>query len=88
MGLQEDRTRSFLTPGPPRDLVQQLVGSFRRPKVAARQPEISVNHAHSGEHREMVPLGHHLGANDDIDLAGLDRADELRRQAGAGKRIA
>ena len=61
--------------GAARDLVQELEGALARARVGAvREAQVAVDDADSGEQREMVPLGDDLRADDDVDLAGLDRS--------------
>ena len=59
---------------------------------ALAEPQIAVDDADGGELREVVALGHHLRADDDVGLAGLDGLDDLahlgqrRHQVGGEQR--
>ena len=49
----------------------------RRAGRRCAQPQIAVDDADGGELREVVALGHHLRADDDVGLARLDLRDDL-----------
>ena len=55
-------------------LIEKLEGALGGAQVAVREAEIGVDHADQRQLREVVALGDELGADDDIDLAVLDRA--------------
>ena len=67
VGLQQHPARPFGAPGAAADLVQQLVGPLRCPQIAAVEPEIGIDHADQSQHREMMPLGDDLGADQQVD---------------------
>src|ERR1700736_1616476 len=76
--------------GASHDLMQQWEGALGRARVAVAEAEVAVDDADEVELGEMVPLRHQLGADDDVDLAGLDlgqflaqaldRRDEIARE--------
>lgn len=68
IGLQHDPARLFVAAGAASDLMQQLIGAFRRPQIAAGQAEIRIDHADQGQVWEMVSFCDDLGTDDDIDL--------------------
>ena len=70
VGLEHDPAGASAAPGAPAHLVEELVGALGRPHVAARQPQVGIDHAHQGELREVMPLGHHLRADQHVDLHG------------------
>ena len=51
------------------DLVEQLEGALGGAQVAAVQAEIGIDHGDQGEVGEVMALGRHLGADQDVDLA-------------------
>ena len=59
----------------PGHLLQQLKGSLGRARIARRQANIRVDHADQRKTREIMPLRHKLGADDDIAFAARDRLD-------------
>ena len=52
-------------------LMQELIGALGRAQVAAVEAEIGIDHADQGQHGEMMALGDHLGADQEIDLVLL-----------------
>ena len=61
--------------GAARHLMQQLERALAGARVGAlAEPEIAIDDADGGELREVVALGHHLRADDDVGLARLDAA--------------
>ena len=75
-------------PARPGDLLDLLEAALGRAQVAAGKAEVGIDHADQGQVGEVIALGHQLGADDDVDLAGLHRRDELggalRRPDGVG----
>ena len=63
------------------------VRSAARGSACAR-PRSRVDHADQSEPREVMALGHELGADDDIDLAVLDLAQGLAQIAYARREVA
>ena len=90
IGLQERRAALFGAPGAARHLPDQLERPLRRPQVRALQPKVGVNHPNQRQQGKVVPLGHDLGADDDVGgalgdlgdlfLQGPRRGEEVRRQ--------
>ena len=61
--------------------------TFRRPEIRAEQGTIRVDHPDQRQVGEVVPLGDHLGADEDVDLAPRDaRQDGLGLGAGGDRR--
>ena len=65
-------------PGPPGHLRQQREHALGRAEVGAGQAAVGVEHDHQCEALEVVPLGDHLGADQEVDLAGVGRVDAAR----------
>ena len=70
--------RLLAAPGAPGDLHDLLEGALGRAQIAAVEPEIGIDHADQRQVGEVIALGHQLRADDDVDLARLHPADELR----------
>ena len=88
VGLDQYPARAFGPAGPAGDLAEQLIGAFAGPQVAAAEPQVGVDHADAGQGREMMPLGDHLGADQQVDLTGLHAAHEVRRGLRPGDGVA
>ena len=67
--LQNDFARLFRTPAPARDLRDELKGAFAAPVIGKMQAHVRVEYAHEGDRGEVVPLCHHLRADEDVRLA-------------------
>ena len=78
VGLDEDAARLVAAAGAAGDLLDLLEAALGRAQVAAGKAEVGIDHADQGQVGEVIALGHQLGADDDVDRAGLHRADELR----------
>ena len=100
-GLQQRQPLLFHPSGPTRHLPHQLKRAFCRAQVGPLQAQIGINHPDQGQQRKVVPLGHHLRADDDVTgprrdfldllLQRAGRAEQVRRQhrhAGVGKQRA
>ena len=68
MGLDQHPARPRRPPGPARDLVEQLELALGGAQIAAREPEVAVDHADQREVREMMALGDDLGADQQVQL--------------------
>ena len=88
MGLDQHPARLVAAPGAAGDLLDLLEAALGGAQIAARQAEVGVDHPDQRQVGEMIALGDQLGADDDVDLAGLHRRDELggarRRPDGVG----
>ena len=60
-------------------LRQQLEGSLRGAEIGEAEADVGGHHADQRHPREVVPLGDHLGADQDVDRA-LAEAREQRRE--------
>ena len=68
--------------------MQELERALGRARVGAlAEPQVAVDDADGGELREMMALGHHLRADDDVGLAGLDRLMISRISVSAGHQV-
>ena len=57
--------------------MHELERALGRARVGLAEPQVAIDDADVGELREVVALGHHLRADDDVGLAGLDLLDDL-----------
>ena len=69
--------RRGIAPGAPGGLHQQREQALGGTKVAAEERGIGIDRRDQADAPEVVALGHHLRADEDVDLARVDRA-ELR----------
>ena len=78
IGLHEAAPDEARAPGTARDLMQKLECALGGARIGAmRQAEIAVDDADEGEARKVVTLGDDLRADDDVEFARLDAADDL-----------
>lgn len=69
-GLQEDMAGALRPARSPGHLNQQLGEVFARPQIRPVEPLIDVEDNGEGDTREVMPLGNHLGADEEIGTAG------------------
>lgn len=69
ISLQDDLARRLSAPGPTCHLSKKLEGALRRAKVRERKALIRQHDADEGHPRDVMPLGDHLRADQDVDLA-------------------
>ena len=75
--LHEHFALDVAAPGAAGDLREQLKGAFARAKIRLMQRKIGVNDADERDVRKMQALGNHLGADEDVGLAGAKIAEHL-----------
>ncbi len=71
-GLDQHLALQLGPPGPPRHLHQLGEQAFRRPPVGGEQRGIGAQHADQRQFGEIVALGQHLRADQDVRLAAMD----------------
>ena len=71
-----------------RDLRQQLKHSLRRAKVRQAQREVRAHYAHQRDAMNVVALGDHLRADQQVDLAGVQPREQPLHIAAAADRVA
>ena len=99
-GLDDDRALEAAPPRAAGDLGEQLEGPLRRPEVRQLEGEVGVEDADQGDAREIEPLGDHLRAEEQVELAGAEVREHLAelvlarhgvgvdaRHAGAGEEL-
>ncbi len=70
------RTRRTPT-GPARYLGEELERALAAPEIGQVQHRIGLDHPDRGDLRQVESLGHHLGADDDVDLVALNPAQHM-----------
>ena len=81
----DDHPARFLAPaGPAGDLGDQLEGLLRRPEIRHIESAVGPHHPDQGDMGEMVALGDHLGADQDIDLPRPHRLEDLQKVPAVG----
>lgn len=76
-GLDEDAAFFGAPACAATDLGEQLVGVLMCPEVGEVELEVGVDYADEGDIAEVQAFADHLGAYEDVDLVGLEAADEL-----------
>jgi hypothetical protein len=69
--LHDDSPRRIPTAGAPCNLHKKLKCSFVRTKIGNAESCIRIDDSHKSDVRQIVTLGHHLGPDENIDLASL-----------------
>lgn len=69
-GLDEHLALDIATSRPAAHLGQQLEGPLPSPEIRHVQTEVGMDDSDQGHVRKVEPLGDHLGADQDVDLAG------------------
>lgn len=87
IGLQDHFAGRFCASRPSRDLREQLKGTLRCTEIRKRQALVGENDTDQGHPCDVVPLGHHLRTDHDIDLAIAETVENFL-DARAGGRIA
>ncbi|MNJ57070.1 hypothetical protein D3C77_526450 [compost metagenome] len=62
--------------GPARHLHQLSKQTLGRAEVVREQHRIRIQHAHQAQPRKIMPLGHHLRADQDVDLARVHGGEQ------------
>src|SRR3954468_18767823 len=88
MRLQETNAAARFAASAADHLMQQLEGALGGARIAIRQSQIRVDDADEIELGEMVPLGHELRADDDVDAAVLDLDELLAHALDGGDEVA
>ena len=70
--LDHDLAGQIGAPGPPGDLHQLGEQAFRCPAIGGEQRCVGTKHADQCQLREIVPLGQHLGPDQDVGIAAMD----------------
>src|SRR5688572_12788837 len=87
VALDDDARAGSAPPRAAGDLGQQAEGALPGAKIGEVQASIGVDDPDGGDAGEIKALGHHLGADNDIDVASLDLAQQPIRAAGASHRV-
>ena len=76
------------TPGTSRDLSQQLERALRRAKIRKSQSHIGAHHADQRDSVNVVPLGDHLRADQQIEFTFIERIQRALEIFAAAHRVA
>ena len=87
-GLDDDPARLIAPPAPARHLRQDLEGPLGGPEVGDVQRCIGGDDADERNLREVVSLGDHLRADEDVDLPPVETPEDPFRIAPPGGRVA
>jgi hypothetical protein len=74
--LDDDLPGMFSPTGPARDLKQCRKQALGRPKIVGVQATVGTQHHDQGQTGKIMPLGHHLGSNQNIDLTRANRRQQ------------
>jgi hypothetical protein len=77
VALYQDLTRPFPTARSACNLQQKLQGPFGCPKIRKVQGDVCEDHAHQGDLRNVVPLGDHLGPDQDVQFLSPESVEDL-----------
>ena len=88
VGLEQHPAGAVAAAGASRDLQQQLGHALGGAKVDAEQPAVGVEDRHQGDVREVVSFREHLGADDDVDVAGMHAIEQRFQRTAAARCIA
>ena len=83
MGLNKHPAGLRAAPGAPGHLGQQGKGTLGTAKVGKIEPRIGADDPDQGDPGKIMPLGHHLGAEQNIDVAALHGTDQISMGAFA-----
>ena len=76
-GLDDDPPATRAPAGPTSHLGQHLEDSLSGAIVGEVDADVGAHYAHEGDLGKVEALGDHLGADQDVDLAGLELAKDL-----------
>ena len=88
VGLDQDASRGLGSPGSACDLGEELKGALGGAEIGVVQPDIREHDTHELHARKVVPLGHHLGSDQDIDLVVVEAPQSLLGMASALRGVA
>src|SRR5579864_7102291 len=72
IGLENHLTGRRSASGTAGDLSEELKGALSRTEVGKAQGDVGSNHANQGDAVDVVALGDHLGAYDQVELAFVE----------------
>ena len=87
-GLQHQQSWLLAPPGPARYLHQGLRQPLRPAELLGEKALIGVDHAHQSQAGEVMPLGEHLGAEQDAVMAIADAAQDVLQPSPAAHVVA
>src|SRR5262249_20531630 len=84
VGRDDAPPRPISAAGAAGDLRQELEGPLAGAEVGQRQRAVGEEDADQRDAGEVVALGHHLRADEDVDLAARDLAEDAPEPSSAG----
>src|SRR5688572_7165623 len=75
-GLHDGLAGALAAPGPPGDLRQQLERALGSAKISESQPDVRRDDPDKRDTRKVMALRDHLRADEDVQLAGREAAEE------------
>ena len=87
VGLDEHLAGDAAPSGPPRHLGHELKGALPGVVLGEKEPLVSSNNPHQGDAGEVMALGDHLGAHQDVHLAGAKITQNLESLAAVRRRV-
>ena len=88
IALHHDAAGRLATAGAARDLGQQLKDALRRTKVRQVERIVRADNAHQRDAVDVVALRNHLGADQQVDLAGVQAYEQPLHVMTAAHRVA
>jgi hypothetical protein len=86
--LHHDAPRQFAPAGPARDLRHELKDALGGAEVRHRERVVAAHHAHQRDAVNVVALGDHLRAHQQVDLARVQPRQQPFQVAAAAHRVA
>ncbi len=87
-GLHDHAARSDVASGPARDLREKLKGAFGGAEVGHVEADVGRHHTDEQHARKVVALGHHLGADEDIELAFAEVTQHVGHEPATTRTVA
>ena len=75
--MHEDAARRVSASRAPGDLNEELEGAFGGAKILDRQRRVGIDDADQRDERQIVPLRHHLRADENVDFACAHLREDL-----------
>ena len=86
--LDQDLPGMFGPPGPARDLKQRGKQALGCPKIMGVQATVGTQDHDQGQAWKIMPLGHHLGSDQNIDLTRANRRQQRLGRAATARGVA
>jgi len=87
-GLHDHAAGNDIPPGSSRDLGQELKRALGRTKVGHVEADVGRHHTDERHARKVVTLGHHLGADEDVEFAFAEVAQYAGHEPATARAVA